>query len=41
MLFEAMQYLDPVTSQPRGFLRMSAAPLQGVGKAALVSREII
>lgn len=28
MLYEAMQYVDPVTSQPRGFLRMSAHPLQ-------------
>lgn len=29
MLFEAMQYIDPVTGQPRGFLRMSAQPLPG------------
>ncbi|KAF5828256.1 Phytochelatin synthase-domain-containing protein [Dunaliella salina] len=29
MLYEAMQYVDPATSQPRGFLRMSAHPLQG------------
>jgi hypothetical protein len=27
MLYEAMQYVDPVTGQPRGFLRISARPL--------------
>jgi hypothetical protein len=27
MLHEAMQYVDPVTGHPRGFLRISARPL--------------
>ncbi len=27
MLYEAMQYVDPVTQLPRGYLRMSAQPL--------------